>query len=333
MVESAPRQLFRYDPACRGRLGLSPSEPMGAVRRAGAAANGEWVGSRRGIFISLGLAWLVVATACGHGVEEVTVEFDPIHQLTARLFLPSGRGPHAAVVLLHGGCFLHGSHRGMEREGRFLAEQGFAALSIDYRLANQGGQFPRAVGDVKCAVRWLKTRAGEFGVDPARIAVLGTSAGGYLASITAATPGRPEFDRPECGAQGHDASVAAAVVYYGVSDWNRRCRGGMLQCEEMFLSERCDPQQLAPVFDQASVTTYRDEIVAPYLLLHGELDGEIGVDQSRQLRDAMGQAGGDVELLVLPGVGHNFERDWDAPAARRARRAIVDFLDQRLERP
>lgn len=249
------------------------------------------------------------------------------------MFLPSGAGPHAAVVLLHGGCFQHGSHRGMAREGRFLAEHGFVAMAIDYRLVDQGGQFPGALRDVKCAVRWLKTRAGEFGVDPDRIAVLGTSAGGYLASITAATPDEPAFDRPECGSENVDASVAAAVVYYGVSNWNRRCRTGMLQCEEAFLSARCDPHRLDPVFTQASVTTYRDEIAVPYLLMHGELDREIEPSQSRVLEYTLREAGSDVELLVLPEVGHNFERNWDTPPARRAREAIVSFLGARIGRP
>ena len=267
--------------------------------------------------------------ACDPGAVRHRVEFDSAHGLSANVFRPAESGPHPGVLLLHGGCFLHGSSDGLVSEARDLADQGFVAMTIDYRLANAGGHFPEAIRDAKCAVRWLKSHAGDFDLDPGRVAVFGTSAGGYLAAMLGATADLPEFDRTSCGAD-VDASVEAVVVLAGVSDWRTRCRSGMRTCEEIFLGATCDPRALAPVFREASVVTYRDRVTVPHLLLHGVKDRDIPITQSVLLREALRSHGVDVEFHAIPGARHNFEREWDAPSAREARRTITSFLRERL---
>jgi len=99
------------------------------------------------------------------------------------LYLP-GRGDAAAplVILVHGGGWASGERRNMAPIAARLAERGYAAATLSYRLSGQA-TYPAAVNDVKEAVRWLRSNATVFGIDPARVAISGGSAGGQIASL------------------------------------------------------------------------------------------------------------------------------------------------------
>ena len=99
--------------------------------------------------------------------------------------VPEGAGVrgrrHPAVVLVHGGGWDQGSRGGSLLPG-WLAGRGYVVFDIDYRLATPTSpSWQQATGDVKCAVGWVNDHAARFGVDPERIALLGSSAGGHLA--------------------------------------------------------------------------------------------------------------------------------------------------------
>lgn len=76
---------------------------------------------------------------------------------------------------------------------QFLAGRGYVAVAMEYRLSGEA-RFPAAVFDVRAAIRWLWRHAGEKGIDPERIALVGSSAGGTLAALVAATGGTGEFE-------------------------------------------------------------------------------------------------------------------------------------------
>ena len=95
--------------------------------------------------------------------------------------IPQGRGPFAAVILVHGGGWSGGSKQAAFIKPLFpvLDGSGLAWFSIDYRLAPKY-QHPAAAEDVEQAIRYVKTHAREFRVDPNRLALMGESAGGHL---------------------------------------------------------------------------------------------------------------------------------------------------------
>ncbi|HEY5801598.1 MAG TPA: alpha/beta hydrolase, partial [Burkholderiaceae bacterium] len=103
--------------------------------------------------------------------------------LALDLYLP---GPSAVapplVVLVHGGGWRSGERANLAPLAARLAARGYAAATVSYRLSGQA-RYPAAVNDVKDAVRWLGSRADEFGVDAARVAIAGGSAGGQIASL------------------------------------------------------------------------------------------------------------------------------------------------------
>ena len=120
--------------------------------------------------------------------------------------LPSSAEKTPAVILVHGGGWIAGSRR-LDVQPLFkpLSNSGFAWFSIDYRLASDVSQFGVAIDDVEQAVRYVRTHASEFNVDPNRIALIGESAGGQLAAMAALRAG------PE-------ASVRAVVALYSPTD-------------------------------------------------------------------------------------------------------------------
>jgi acetyl esterase/lipase len=133
--------------------------------------------------------------------------------LALDVYRPAKAGRAPALLIVHGGGWLTGD-RAMERPlARQLAARGYVAVPVSYRLGT-AGRFPAPLHDLKAAVRWLRAHADDYGIDPARIAVAGGSAGGTLAALVGATNGMPEFDRGEAAA-GTSSLVQAVVVIDG----------------------------------------------------------------------------------------------------------------------
>ena len=97
-----------------------------------------------------------------------------------------GAGPFPAVVCIHGGGFRAGNREGYNGTVLKLAQNGYVAVTVTYRLAPKY-QFPAAVHDTKAAVRWLRANATKYHIDPDRIGVTGGSAGGHLAQFLGVT--------------------------------------------------------------------------------------------------------------------------------------------------
>lgn len=103
------------------------------------------------------------------------------------LYLPAPAGERAPlVILVHGGGWGSGDRAEMSPLAVRLAARGYAAATVSYRLSGQA-RYPAAILDVKEALRWLRTHAGSFGIDPARVALAGGSAGGQIAALVGMT--------------------------------------------------------------------------------------------------------------------------------------------------
>jgi acetyl esterase/lipase len=103
-----------------------------------------------------------------------------------------GAKPRPAVVLVHGGGWCRGD-KGQVFGAVALVNRGFVVVSAEYRLAHEA-PFPAPVEDIKCAVRWLRAQAKEYRVDPDRIGVWGSSAGGQIALMVAYAGADAEFE-------------------------------------------------------------------------------------------------------------------------------------------
>jgi len=151
---------------------------------------------------SLGLATATALAGCsGAGVEEIHgVAYDDRFAADVLdVYLPEdGETARPAVMFVHGGGWRIGSRDHHVDHARRLAESGYAAISIDYRLTPDG-VYPRSIQDSMCALAFVRSRAGEWGIDPDRIAVMGYSAGGHLVSLLGVATDEPDF-APDCAA-------------------------------------------------------------------------------------------------------------------------------------
>jgi acetyl esterase/lipase len=146
------------------------------------------------------------------------------HALQLDLYLPAqtlqAQTKGAAlpgIVFVHGGGWRTGVRANFAPMAIRMAERGYAAATISYRLSPEA-LYPAAVQDARAAVRWLRSHAAEYGIDPGRIAIGGGSAGGQIAALAGVTPGLARFD-PEDGADAVSSAVQAIVNIDGLSDF------------------------------------------------------------------------------------------------------------------
>ena len=130
-----------------------------------------------------------------------------------------GDGPFPAVLLIHGGGFRAGNRHGYDGLCMRLAQNGYVAATVEYRLAPKY-QFPAAVYDCKAAVRWLRANAAKYHIDPARVGVAGGSAGGHLALFLGVTGDVKKFDG-DGGNPDQSSKVDCVVSFYGPSDFTK----------------------------------------------------------------------------------------------------------------
>src|SRR2546426_4550080 len=127
-------------------------------------------------------------------------------------------GPAPAVVFVHGGAWVHGDPSQAAGNALHFARHGIATISISYRLA-PAHRFPAPLQDVRRALRYVRAHAGELGIDPDRIALMGPSAGAHLAMLAHLAAALPEL-APELPAEldGVAETVRAIVLHYGPYD-------------------------------------------------------------------------------------------------------------------
>jgi acetyl esterase/lipase len=217
-------------------------------------------------------------------------------------------------------------------EFSFLAYAGYQVAAIDYLTVNEA-PFPAQVENVKAAVRFLRANAARYGVDSERIAVMGDSAGGYLAAMLGATGESTLFETEEWA--GYSSAVKAVVDWYGPID--------LLRMRKYALEKNPDSDEEdellfrlfagCPISDKnhewlasMSPEQYLSPRTPPHLLLHGTADEMVDVRESERYYDALMRAGVPAELYLLEGAGH-CDQAFSQPEIQRI---ILDFFQRYL---
>ena len=244
-------------------------------------------------------------------VERRDVEFAP--GVALDVFQPDEHaGPVPAVLLVHGGGWRSGDKDSWADEARSLvAGTGWVAVTVDYDL-DAGEPYVTQPGNVRDAVDWVRTNAGELGVDPGRIGLLGSSAGGHLSMLVATTTG----------------GVRAVVSWAGPSDLPRLAAAPAGDPLVKDLAARYNGAALddAPArWIDSSPVAHVDPADPPMLLVHAAGDAVVPVDQLHSMRDALDDHGVEVETLVFAGRAHASE------LKDRAWGRSIGFLRDHLE--
>ena len=192
--------------------------------------------------------------------------------LQGDLYLPKDAKAVPALVAVHGGGWVAGMRGVFRHWGAYLAARGVALFSISYRLAGKEKTFPEAVQDVLAGVQFLRGKAATFGVDPARIGLLGASAGAHLAALAALGGKRFAGGYPDDPFAAVDTGVKALVGVYGVYDvaamWTAyQVQGGRDNGIQKFIGVA--PMENRQIYFDASPLSYATYATVNLLLLRG----------------------------------------------------------------
>ncbi|VTS05555.1 alpha/beta hydrolase [Tuwongella immobilis] len=236
----------------------------------------------------------------------------------------SSKGPLPVVICIHGGGFRAGKRESYDALIVKLAQQGFAALTITYRLAPKY-PFPAAIHDTKAAVRWVRANAEKYGFDGTRIGVTGGSAGGHLAQFLGVTGGVAEFEGTGGNPQ-QSSAVSCVVNVYGPSDFTQSYGKSVDAAVVLPLFLGGDLQTARKQHLRASPLYWVTPNAVPTLCIHGTEDKYVAHEQAVWLVEKMKAAGAEAELLTLPGAGHGFK----GKDAETAEAALIAFFKKQL---
>lgn len=223
------------------------------------------------------------------------------------LYLPAkAQGPLPVILWVHGGGWMNGGKENCPPLRAGYVERGYAVASINYRLSGHA-VFPAQIQDCKAAIRWLRAHAGKYGLDAGRFGVWGSSAGGHLAALLGTSGEVAEFDT---GAHPDQSSRVQAVCdYYGPTDFT------VFVTTPGYESHASDNSPEARLLGGAVMAnkdkaarvnpiTYATPDDPPFLIVHGDKDPTVPINQSRLLFDALKNAGVSARFHTLRGAGH-----------------------------
>jgi acetyl esterase/lipase len=238
----------------------------------------------------------------------------------------AGEGRFPTVVCIHGGGFRAGTRQGYDGLCIRLAERGYVAVTVTYRLAPKY-QYPAAIHDTKAAVRWLRANARKYHIDPDRIGVMGGSAGGHLAQFLAVTSDVKQFEG-EGGNPEQSSKIACVVNYFGPSDFTKSYGKSVDAAQVLPLWLGGDLEKARQKHVEASPLNWVTPHAAPTLCIHGTEDKYVAHEQAVWLIDRLKTCGVEAKLLTLEGAGHGF-RGKDAETADKA---MFEFFDEHLKK-
>lgn len=205
------------------------------------------------------------------------------------IYYPKGDGPHPLVFWIHGGGWKYGD-KGWRLYVRKLTEYGFAVSSLEYRLSGRA-KYPAQYDDCRDGFDFVRKNARELQLDPDRIFLAGTSAGGHLAALL--------------GVKETRARVRAVFAQYPATDLNgfenQGAKRGYLP--NLLGGSVVDHRAMAIA---ASPINFVSAASPPFFFMHGEKDALVPVEQSIRMHRKLLAAGVHSELVVLPGLEHGF---------------------------
>jgi acetyl esterase/lipase len=223
------------------------------------------------------------------------------------------------VVWMHGGAWTTGHRDGGINRLVPFAQRGYLCATIEYRFS-QEAIFPAQIEDAKCAIRYLRTKAIDYHLDPDRIGVWGYSAGGHLA-VLLGTSGQVKKLEGKGGWPDASSRVQAVCSFAGPTDFLKWGNDAHPAVVKLLGGKVNDVKERAA---EASAITFVGKDMPPFLIVHGEKDTTVPVSQAESLHDALKKANADVKLHVIKGGGHVF-------GSAEIDRMVVEFFDTKLK--
>jgi len=249
---------------------------------------------------------------------------------------PSGRpdsGPlRPAILLVHGGAWIHGHRSSMPDWNRWLNGLGYEVFDVEYRMPPPP-RWQDEVGDVKAALGWVAAHAADYHVDPTRISLMGGSAGANLSLLAAYSAGHPQLP-PSTGVP--SVRVRCVINLYGPSDMTR---GYHAEYSPEFVRPAMEqyiggpPEAFPDRYRLLSPLSHLGRKSPPTITILGTSDRLVPTVQAELLDRGLMQFGIAHELILLPANDHGFDVNWGGFGTQIARTKIREFLERYDGRP
>ena len=248
-------------------------------------------------------------------------------KLTMDYYAPKGPGVHPIAIIIHGGGYQRGdSKSGSEAYcADFLAPAGYAVFSINYRLAPKY-PYPYMVYDVERAIRYLRHNARNWDADPAKIALVGGSAGGFLSNM-AGLVGAPGESHAADPVDRESATVQAVVTLFAQSSFATvPLNADVHALLDPLIRQKGEREALK----EASPITYVTKNAPPFLLILGDKDEYIPFTEATNLQAALHSAGVKCEIVRIPNGTHGTGAWHTIPGVPDWERQMTEWLNATL---
>lgn len=228
------------------------------------------------------------------------------------------------VVFIHGGAWNSGEKENGMGVIRAIASTGdYVAATLNYRLSPEA-IWPAQIFDCKAAIRYLRGKADDYGIDPENIGIIGVSAGGHLVSMLGTTNGIPSLEGDLGAYSEFSSNVQCVVNFFGPTDFLTMSGDRMNPNPINQLLGGLGPD-LTEKAKQASPVTWVTKDSAPFFTAHGTNDPLVPYSQAEELNGVLGKAGVESHLIKMVGGGHGFE-------SNDLNLRIRQFLDKHLRK-
>ncbi len=239
------------------------------------------------------------------------------NRLDLDLYRRSGqRAPEPLVVIIHGGSWSGGTRSDLPALNSYLAARGYVVASTSYRFAPMH-RYPSQTEDIDDAIDFLKTNANRLGIDSTRIVLVGRSAGGQLALMSAYTK--------------RDAAIRGVVAFYAPTDMNWGWEHPSdPRVYDSFATLRNflggSPTENAAIYRAASPLGFAASGAIPTLLIHGSRDELVASRQSARLDSALRHNRTRSLFIEMPWATHGCDYFINGPCGQISTYAIERFL-------
>jgi acetyl esterase/lipase len=246
------------------------------------------------------------------------------------LYAPESGAGAPLIVWIHGGAWENGNKSAMPLAP--VIERGFAVASLDFSPASKA-LFPGQIYEIKAAIRFLRAQAKQYGYDASRVAIAGASSGAHLAAVVGTSNGRSELEGTLGDHRNESSAVDAIVSYFAATNLTTILAQSTpfgLGLREPALKRLLGaaPKDAEPLARLASPVFQVDGSDPPLLLVHGDQDPQMPINQSHELEGAYERQGLDAELVVVHGAAHGGDAFYSPENVQR----VATFLSAQLDR-
>lgn len=273
------------------------------------------------ILATTGVAWGQASLA------GITINKDLVYKTIGNwngrldIYIPEKNPLNPLVMYIHGGGWTHGNKEAEYDKFKVFIENGLAVANVEYRLANQAPA-PAAIEDVNCALAYIIQHAKELRIDKRKIILIGGSAGAHLALMLGLPSNSPIYTGG-CDISG--GKILGIISKYGPTDlpnWGATNKPGGASME--WVGNRAGDstflKSLSPIYN---ITTK-----IPVLLVHGDKDRTVPVQQSLTLLDQLKKNGNPVDIHIVKNGGHGNFGEIETPIMDKE---MIRFVKKHLK--